>query len=69
MRRNCMFCYYADKCPYSHVCDYFFPVNEEYEEAEIDAIIEQGREEFVSEWLKYIDEDDGTASDFGLKWY
>lgn len=69
MRRNCLFCYYSDKCPYSHVCEYFFPINEEYEDAEIESMIEQRRAEFVAEWLEYTSGEAGTSSDFGLKWY
>jgi hypothetical protein len=54
--KRCKDCYYGDVCPHAVVCEDFTPITAEAEEAVVGEIIENGREEFRSEWNTYISE-------------
>ena len=51
-----MDCYYYDVCPKDEACDDFTPITDEGEDAVIEEIIEQGREEYRAAWNEYISE-------------
>ena len=52
--KNCKDCYYGDMCQCAETCEYFTPITAESEDAVIEQIIEQGRDEFIAEWNQYI---------------
>lgn len=52
--KNCKDCYYGNICPRTEACEDFIPIIDEAEDAVIDEIIEQGREEYRTEWHQYI---------------
>lgn len=43
-------------CDGSELCDDYYPIGEEAEEADIEELIEKRREEFQEEWNEYISE-------------
>lgn len=48
---TCIGCLYNDKCDEDEICEYYFPVGDEYEDEYIDAKIESGREDYYSDWF------------------
>lgn len=54
--KRCKDCYYGDVCPSAEVCEDFAPITEVAEDAVIEEIIEQGREEYRAAWNEYISE-------------
>lgn len=54
--KRCIDCYYYDVCPKYEACDDFTPITDEGEDAVIEEIIEQGREEYRAAWNEYISE-------------
>lgn len=54
--KQCNNCYYHDVCDGSELCDDYYPIGEEAEEADIEELIEKRREEFQEEWNEYISE-------------
>lgn len=52
----CKNCYYASMCPAAKVCEYFTPVTSEAEDAVIEELVEQEREEYHKAWIEYISE-------------
>lgn len=56
MSKDCKNCFYNDKYPSEEVCEYYTPLEEEQDDAEIDELIEARRIEFRKEWFKYIEE-------------
>ena len=57
INKRCKDCYYCDVCLNDEACDDFTPITEDFEDAVIDEIIEQGREEYRAAWSEYISED------------
>ena len=59
-KKTCQNCLYIDRCPASHPCQHYYPVDEDGEPA--DEIIEAGRQRFYAEWKAYMME--SQDSDF-----
>lgn len=53
--RNCRNCLFGDKCSAAQVCDYYAPLNDDGGE---DKYIENGRQEFYKDWMRYTSEND-----------
>jgi len=56
MMRICNNCYYQNVCANDTLCDDYTPVGVAAEDAEIDELIENGRQNFRAEWAEYISE-------------
>lgn len=52
-RKTCSNCLYGDQCGSFNICDYFSPMDDA---DDIEAVIENGRQEFLDEWNEYISE-------------
>lgn len=60
MRRRCHKCLFFDLCSEDDVlggCGHFAPLDDDEDKC-VDRLIEQGRKEFISEWMEYISEYD-----------
>lgn len=53
-KRSCQNCIFEDRCSSNYPCNFYAPIDEDdsYE----DQLIEQGREQFRSEWADYLEE-------------
>lgn len=54
--KSCKYCYYNDFCSDDEVCDNYAPVGDAAEDALIDGLIEQRREEFHKDFFRYIED-------------
>lgn len=54
--KSCKYCYYNDFCSDDEVCDNYAPVGDASEDALIDELIEQRREEFRKDFFRYIED-------------
>lgn len=53
--RNCRNCLFGDKCPAAQVCVHYAPLDEDGEAYEY---IENERQRFYEDWLRYTSESD-----------
>lgn len=53
--RKCSNCYFGDKCEGSHACEDYSPIYDVTDD-EIAKIIDNRRREFLSAWMKYIED-------------
>ena len=58
MDKECRHCLYYDQCGSYEVCEYYTPLGDEYDENNIEDIIEARRMEFREEWFNYIEENE-----------
>ena len=54
--KSCKYCYYNDFCSEDEVCDNYAPIGDDAENASIDELIEQRREEFRRDFFEYIED-------------
>lgn len=48
-------CLYRDICERCSNCDHYYPAGD-YSDAEIDRMVEDARDEYLSAWLAYTEE-------------
>lgn len=53
--RNCRNCLFGDKCPAAQACDFYAPLDDD---GGTDEYIENERQEFYKDWLRYTSETD-----------
>lgn len=58
MRKTCKQCCYGDQCASVEVCKYYTPLGDDYDDFDIENIIEAQRIDFRAEWFEYIKEFD-----------
>lgn len=54
--KRCKDCYFYEQCHQQEACEDFIPMTDEAEDEAVDELIEQGREDYRSEWNQYITE-------------
>lgn len=54
--RRCSNCYFGDKCRSNQACEDYSPIIDEPTDAEVEKMIEDGRETFYEAWNEYISE-------------
>lgn len=59
MNKECRHCLYFDQCGLDEACEYYAPLGDEYDDDNIEDIIETRRIEFREEWFEYIEENEG----------
>ena len=55
-KKRCKDCYFYEQCHQSEACEDFTPMTDEASDEAVYELIENGREEFRSEWNQYITE-------------
>lgn len=53
--KRCLNCYFRDKCKSLYACDDYTPI-QDLADDDIAEMVEDGRQEFLEAWRKYIEE-------------
>lgn len=55
--KNCNTCLFGDVCVSKKGCEYYYPTDDDMDDAELERYIETERQKYLSSWWRYIKDD------------